>query len=1087
MFEQNEKLLQLSHALRDGENILIEELWDSPKALVAELAQRTTGKHVLIITAEQTETHKLFHNLVHFSDHSVHEFPAWEALPEEKIAPSPDIVGERYQVLESVLNETKPALILSSLQACLQQLIVPNQFSDLYLSIAVNEEVDFDKVITQLVSMGYRREGIVADKGEFAVRGGIIDVFPVSSPDPFRIEFWGDEVQSIRTFDPVAQTSVARVKELKITAAREMELLQKSQEKGSILDYLCNDAIIVFDDLLRLEDRWIELKKLLQNQLNFYSFEEFLKSCENLQKIFFSQQPIEELSQVRALDRKAGGYYSESGPMHALSFEIFEQTFDVKRWQNPFIPLSNYLLPTREEGDVGSGIELLRAVSSKEISLQFLCQTEAEERTLHKMIVEEGVTLPKTTETVLGYLSSGFVLSNQVVFPYTELTGRFKIRRQKLRSTYHMPASEMFDIIPGEMVVHFHNGIGKYLGTEKRRNHEGFVVEFFVIEYSKGAKLFVPLDQAHLITKYIGSGEEAPKPHELGSKKWAKTREKTEIAILGYAKDLLRLQAEREIKGGFAYPEDGSDFTQFEEEFPFAETEDQLAAIKGIKEDMISQKPMDRLVCGDVGYGKTEVAMRAAFKAVCDGGKQVAVLVPTTVLAMQHYDNFKERMENFPVNVACLSRFQSTKERKKTIEGLLQGSVDIVVGTHRLISKDVEFKNLGLVIIDEEQRFGVKAKEHLKQIKTGVDYLTLSATPIPRTLYMSLIGARDMSVINTPPQDRLPIKTVITKPEDEIIKSALLRELSRDGQAYFVHNRVETIDFAASRIQKLLPQARIAIVHGQMHANMIDSVFHAFKNGTVDILVATSIVESGVDIPNANTILIDRAAHFGLADLYQLRGRVGRWNRPAFAYFLIQNPHSLTEVSRKRLNALAESSGYGGGMKLAMRDLEIRGAGDILGTEQSGNVTAIGFHLYCKLLKRTVKGLKGALPDALVEAKVEFPIEARLSEEYINESSLRVDIYHRLGDASTPEEVDEIFEEVQDRFGPIPPPAVWLYHLMRLRAWASLNGYALIKHEKLSLTVQKKVKGKLQQAKFIFKLPTTPQALENEVIRLLNF
>ncbi len=501
---------------------------------------------------------------------------------------------------------------------------------------------------------------------------------------------------------------------------------------------------------------------------------------------------------------------------------------------------------------------------------------------------------------------------------------------------------------------------------------------------------------------------------------------------------------------------------------------------------MMSDKVMDRLICGDVGYGKTEVAMRAAFKAVLDGHKQVAVLVPTTVLAMQHYENFTDRMHHFPIRVGVLSRFRTAKQIKETLEGVANGSIDIVIGTHRLISEDVKFKDLGLIIIDEEQRFGVKAKEHLKQIKADVDCLTLSATPIPRTLYMALVGVRNMSIINTPPQDRLPIKTVVTEANDQIIKNALLRELARDGQVFIIHNRVESIDAVATRIQTLLPQSRILIAHGQMHSDEVDMAFHTFKKGQADILVATTIVENGIDIPNANTILIDRADQFGLATLYQMRGRVGRWNRRAYAYFLVPNLSTLPEVARKRLNALAEASGYGGGMKIAMRDLEIRGAGNILGTEQSGHITSVGFHLYCKLLKRIIQALQGKAPSIMTDTKMEFSIDARLPEDYINEASLRMEIYQRLGEALSWEELNELWVEVQDRFGSAPEPALWLYHLTRLRIYAARHGFTLIKQDKMSLTIEKHKGQEHLVRKILMPKIKSPQEMEQKILEELE-
>ncbi|HSX04345.1 MAG TPA: DEAD/DEAH box helicase, partial [Rhabdochlamydiaceae bacterium] len=501
--------------------------------------------------------------------------------------------------------------------------------------------------------------------------------------------------------------------------------------------------------------------------------------------------------------------------------------------------------------------------------------------------------------------------------------------------------------------------------------------------------------------------------------------------------------------------------------------------------DMLSGKAMDRLICGDVGYGKTEVAMRAAFKAVVDGKKQVAVLVPTTVLAMQHFETFSERMANFPVQIAVVSRFFSPKQIKESLEKVKNGQIDILIGTHRLIGKDVQFKDLGLIIIDEEQRFGVRAKEHLKKLKTGVDCITLSATPIPRTLYMSLVGIKDVSLINTPPQDRLPIKTHVCERDPSIIQNALLRELSRDGQAFFIHNRVESIHRIQDEIQKLLPESRIAVSHGQMHPDEIDEIFHAFKRGDVDILVATTIIENGIDIPNANTILIDQAQQFGLADLYQMRGRVGRWNRPAYAYLLVPKDRRLPELAQKRVSALVEASGFGGGMKVAMRDLEIRGAGDILGTEQSGQISAVGFHLYCKLLKRAIEAMKKRTMPNFIETKMEFPFDARLPEDYINEPSLRMEIYHRLGEATSLEETAALLEELKDRFGPPPPPVLWLYHLTRIRIVASQKGYTLLKFNTSTLHAEKQRGKNLEQQNFPLPRIKSPQELEDKTVQLL--
>lgn len=1088
----SDKIQALQTALRKQESILIEDTWNAPKAFIASLAQQTTGKNILILTGASQEETRLFHDFPFFTEMPAIEFPAWETLPSESIAPSPDVVGERYKVLEEIAAKGQPRIILTGLQACLQRLIPPQKFQHLYLRLKIKDTIPFDTFIQRLVEMGYQRRPVAADKGEFAVRGGIIDVFPVSSPDPFRVEFWGDDIESIRIYDPVGQKSINPVETLEITPAKELELLKNEANLSTILDYLGPETIVIFDDLLALEDRYSSLISICgASTRTFSSIDQLMDAIAPLQKIFLSQNPIEELSEIRLLE-KGKGYYSAQAAMHKLSFHMFNREFQAQRWKHPFIPISYYLLPERAEKEEISGQEILTSLSKfaqTDCHLHFLCATELEKTSLQKRIYDAGINLPQQSFFHIGYLSSGFVIEEEklMILPMTEITHRYKIRRQKQRSTYHTTPAESYDLAPGELVVHLNNGIGKFLGLEKRPNHQGTLSEYFVIEYAENAKLFVPLNQAYLISKYIGSHEEIPKLHTLGSSRWKKTKEHTERAIMNYAADLLELYAKRSIKEGYSYPSDSTDTQAFEEDFPFVETEDQLAAIAAIKTDMSDKKCMDRLVCGDVGYGKTEVAMRAAFKAVVDGKKQVAVLVPTTVLAMQHYENFLERMSNFPINVAVLSRFRSPKQIRESLEGIAKGSIDIVIGTHRLVSEDVMFKDLGLIIIDEEQRFGVKAKEHLKKLKLSVECLTLSATPIPRTLYMSLIGARDMSVINTPPQDRLPITTVITEPTDQTLKNALLRELSRDGQAYVIHNRVETIYDFADRIKKLLPQARIVVGHGQMSNDEIDSVFHAFKSGQADILVATTIVENGIDIPNANTILIDRADRFGMADLYQLRGRVGRWNRRAYAYFLVPRLQSLPEISRKRLNALIEAQGYGGGMKIAMRDLEIRGAGNILGIEQSGHVEAIGFHLYCKLLKRTLQALQGKIPSVIADVKIDFPmIDARLPEDYVNEVSLRMEIYQRLGDAIAFDDVDLIFDELKDRFGTPPEAVLWLYHITRIRVYAALHGFTLLKLDKVTLVLEQH-KGKQTNTKraLLGKFKNA-QELESKVIKAMQ-
>lgn len=1086
------KLQELSHALHGGQSVLIENLWNAPKALIAALAEEATGKHILILTGGSLEEVRLFHDFAYFTKRKVLDFPAWETLPTENVAPSPDIVGERYKALHELSHAKEPHIVLSGLQACLQKLILPQKFESLYLQLKKSGIYPFNELIAKFISMGYQRNSLASDKGQFAVRGGIIDIFPVSSPDPFRLEFFDDELESIRIFDPIGQKSVRQVDEIDITPAQEMEILKGEKKLGNILDYLGKNTLVIYDDILSLEDRYGSLVNMSALQSNsFTKIDDFLNDVAALQTIYWSQQQIEELCEVNLLEGQKNSFYSSSAPMQPIEFHMFNRKLTAKRWIAPFATISDRLYPDVENNSELTAQEIIEGLgrlNKKDVHLHILYSNETEEANFHKRLSDAGISLPKATKFHMGYLSNGIAFEDTsiILMPLTEISKRYKIRRQKQRSTYHTSPADTYDLSPGEMVVHYNNGIGRFLGLEKRENHNGVTNEFFLVEYAENAKLFVPLNQAHLLTKYVGTSDEVPSMHTLGASRWKKAREHAERAILDYASEILELYASREIKGGFCFDPDGSDMRAFEEDFPFTETEDQLLAIASIKSDMTSSKPMDRLICGDVGYGKTEVAMRAAFKAVADGKKQVAVLVPTTVLAMQHFENFTDRFSNFPINISVLSRFRTVKQAKETLEGVKNGSVDIVIGTHRIVSEDVHFKDLGLIIIDEEQRFGVKAKEHLKRLKVGVDCLTLSATPIPRTLYMSLIGARDMSVINTPPQDRLPITTTITDANEQVIKNALLRELARDGQAYIIHNRVETIFEYASYIQKLLPKARIVVGHGQMASDEIDLVFHNFKSGKADILIATTIVENGIDIPNANTIIIDRSDRFGMADLYQLRGRVGRWNRRAYAYFFVPNQRVLPEIVRKRLQALAESSGYGGGMKVAMRDLEIRGAGNILGLEQSGQVSTIGFHLYCKLLKKMILTLQGKMPSVVADTKVEFLNDARIPEDYISEAHIRMEIYQRLGEAYSPEDVEEIWEELKDRFGKPPEVAEWLYRLTRVRAFGAKHGFTLIRQEKVTLTVEKQTGKQQITKKILFQAPKTPKEMETKVIAALK-
>ena len=1061
----------LQKAIAEGKSILLEGLWDTPKALIASLATQATGRSVLLITGGMRED-KLFDDLSQIAPDAAVEFPAWETLPGEEIPPSPDIIGKRFEALHLLLQKKTPSIVLCPLQALLQKVLSKETVIPMLFTWKKGSVVPFDKVSELLTNLGYKRAAVVSDKGEFAIRGGILDLFPTASQDPYRIEFFGNMIDQIRIFDPIGQKSIEKAESLFLCPANELNLLQKATRFVSIADFLGEEPILMWDDLLAIEDTYVALKNMPGAQSAFfYKFEEIMKRLKGSQQIICTDHSVESLSEVK----KKGA---------SLSFEALNHTFESIRLPHAFRPVLDYFQSDEETDDVSL---LDHFHPEAKLSLLFLNSNETEESEVKKLL--EKTKLPIDTRFEIGYLSSGFVLADLpfALIPNSEITKRTRIRRQKWRNTYHTPAAEFHELSVGDLVVHYHSGIGRYLGMEKHTNHLGQESEFLSIEYSDNSKLYVPLSQAYLVSRYIGSREMPPTLSTLGSKRWQNTRNSAAAQIVGYANELLSLYAERAVHGGFRYPPDSESMIRFERDFPYTETQDQVLAIEALKEDMLSDKPMDRLICGDVGYGKTEVAMRAAFKAVSDGHKQVAVLVPTTVLAMQHYETFSERMRGFPVKIEVVSRMRTPKQAGEILSKASLGEIDILIGTHRLLSEDIHFKDLGLLIIDEEQRFGVKAKEHLKKFKASVDCLTLSATPIPRTLYMSLVQARDMSVISTPPQDRLPIKTILADTEPELIQNALMRELSRGGQAFFVHNRVESIYHRAEQIQKLVPSAKIGVVHGQMPVEAADAIFHRFRMGELDILFATTIIENGIDVPNGNTILIDRADTYGLADLYQLRGRVGRWNRAAYAYFLVPKNTRLPEQARKRLSALVEASGYGGGMKIAMRDLEIRGAGDILGIQQSGQVSQIGFHLYCKLLKRAIEALKNKKPITFNETKMEFSYDARLPESYIEEVSLRMEIYYRLGDSTTLEEIDELLAEMNDRFGPPPPQVIWLYHLTKVRAFAAMNHFTLLKFGTLSFLAEQQLgKETKSQTMLLPKKFQNPKDLETHVIAQLK-
>lgn len=1031
--------------------ILLEGLNPALKAFCLSLLQDSCKQDLLIITGDESKN-DCIESLKLFSKNSAIVLPESDIGIENALMQSMDMQGERMQVLLNLSKEHSSSFIFTSLKSILQKVTPAKKMDEHFLKIHKNEEISFADMVPLLEDMGYQKESIVMDKGQYALRGGIIDIFSLSEKAPYRLEFFGDTVSNIRIFDPLGQMSMQKVDFANIAPGTAFE---QDEEKVSLLEYFPHSPII-FEDLLAVENHYAAIKETLDRfPSQFISIKDLFAK----KTVFFTDHSIEDLSeQAHQKD-------------HHVHFEMFQEKISAKRVFHSFLDVQNFL----DTENIKDGLSQI----DKNLNVILVSEPGKEQKLLESFLPKDS-----SVEHIPGYLSHGFGWRNPdtLVVSFPELTKVRKLRRHKTRISVHADVHTFPTLNSGDLVVHFHNGIGKYIGIEKQKNFQGDAEEFLVLEYAQQSKLYVPISQSHLISPYMAADEGTSYLHKLGTTQWQKTKTKAEQAIIGYANDLLQMEALRQLKGGFAHPEDNQDIKDFTDSFPYEETDDQLRAIADVQKDMELNTAMDRLICGDVGYGKTEVAMRACVKAVLSGKKQVAVLVPTTILAMQHFETFSERMMLFPIKICFLSRFQKKKELEKSLAEIRDGKIDIVIGTHRLISKDVSFLDLGLLVIDEEQRFGVRAKEHLRKIKVGVDCLTMSATPIPRTLYFSLIGARTMSPIHTPPADRIPVKTIIAEKNSELIKNAILRELSRNGQGYYLHNRVDTIYGTAKELQKLVPQLRVGVVHGQLDPEIIEEVFHAFKKGDLDFLVTTTLVENGIDIPNANTILIERADRFGISDLYQLRGRVGRWDRPSFAYFLLPPNKVISELSQKRMQALVDSSGFGGGMRLALKDLEIRGAGDILGEEQSGHMAIIGFHLYCKLLKKAVHALKHREKIDFIETKIDHTFLAKIPGEYIPGTKLRLEFYHRIGNCLTIKELEIILEECQDRFGNPPKPFLWLYHLARIRLFAQDKGFTSLSFKKLMFTAEKSH----QKKSFLMKESTDPEKFEKEILEKLS-
>jgi len=1012
----------------------------------------------------------------------VHLFPAWDVVAFEDVSPTSEAVAARIEGLFH-LHQTKNPILVTTPDAMIQRVPPREGFAGRMHYFVESDEIDVDKVGHDLDSWGYRRMGLVEDRGEFSIRGGIIDVFPPAHTQPLRIELFDTLIESIREFDPVSQRSLESLPEFLLLPNREFDLTAQTDRKN----VRAIEARLLDLDVAR--DERNQIVDALANGLGFPGVEFFLPFFHPALDTLLDHAPADTLLW---LDNAADVEAALTKAWALIERRVAERTAEHRFFPEPsslFVPASEWRtrcaeLPAIEleplvmlaapddkpslairsftTGDLkieqeGSGhaasftpvVEKVAGWKRKGQQVILVASSEAHGQRLQRLFANHDTTLPfhsgsldellatggRGPHLLVGHLANGFRLPGDRLVMATEadIFGEARQRRRSRRVDVKQLLKNLSQLKPNDFVVHIDHGVGRYRGLT-HLNVAGTEGDYLHLEYAGGDKLFLPVDRIGLVQKYSGSDDASPALDKLGGSNWERVKAKTRESILAMAGELLEIYAAREVESGKAMNPPDELFAQFEAAFPFEETPDQQRAIDEVIEDLQKAKPMDRLICGDVGYGKTEVAVRAAFLAAL-AGRQTAVLVPTTVLAQQHYNTFCKRLEGYPVRIAQLSRFLSKQEVKDTVRDLKEGKIDVVVGTHRLLQKDIEFKELGLLVVDEEHRFGVKHKERVKQLRTTVHCLTLTATPIPRTLQMSLLGIRDLSVIETPPIDRLAIRTYVTRRDEGVMREAILRELEREGQVFFVYNRVETIDIMAQRLREIIPEARVAVAHGQMAEGALEKVMNAFFARETNVLVCSAIIESGIDVPKANTIIIDRADHFGLAQLYQLRGRVGRSHERAYAYLMIPGEQVISKDAQMRLRALQELDDLGGGFKLAAHDLEIRGAGNLLGKQQSGHITSVGYELYQQMMEDAVQELRGRKVGRVIEPEIQLGIPAYIPEAYIPDEGLRLAIYRRLADIQSKRDLDEIAEELRDRFGPLPPIADSFLRLMDLRRY----------------------------------------------------
>jgi transcription-repair coupling factor (superfamily II helicase) len=1080
--DSSESFSTIKDALVRGEKVVsISGVAGSGKALLLAHLKRNLALPFLVITSTPEEALKIYDDLISFlGQEAIRLFPAWEILPYEMKIPDSEVIGRRLETLYDLVLR-KNIIAVATVRSCLEKTILPEDLKKKTINLKIGESADIEYLSQQFFDLGFKRFPQVEEVGSYSVRGGIVDVFPYSYSDPIRIEFFGDQIESIRKFSVFDQRSIQKIDSSLILPSREVltsdeeleERLSKLRPKqaeslrekirfyekvpglewlaslfeipqAKIFDYLPQDSILFLDEPGLIQNELDLIQK--ETEHLFYEAEKREEAVPEPKVLFDHLETFfKHMHQFKVIENLSLGGKKESINLGMMEPEVFGGSLDLLKGA-------------------------IRNYKTQRQKVYIFCDNQGQKDRLFELLDHEteGVNLE------VGLLHAGFSFPqiNLVIWTDHQIFFRYFRRRRTRRFNEGIALSSYSALSMGDFVVHIDFGIGKYAGLENllvdQRKRE-----CLKLLYQGGDKLYVPIEEFNRVHKFVGK-EGAPSLSKLGGISWEKLKKRTKKAIQDMAGELIQLYAERKAKSGFVFSPDTLWQKELEASFIYEETPDQLLAIDAIKQDMEKEIPADRLICGDVGYGKTEVAIRAAFKCVMDV-KQVAVLVPTTILAQQHFTTFSERLREYPVKVEMLSRFKSRNQQKEIVKNLKEGRVDVVIGTHRLLSNDIKFKDLGLVIVDEEQRFGVTHKEKLKKMRRLVDVLTLTATPIPRTLQLSLFGARDMSIINTPPKDRLPIQTEIVEFDKELIAEAILREVDRGGQVYFVHNRVQTIEAMYRFLKDLVPQTRIATAHGQMDERLLEKVMLEFLDHQYDCLLVTSIIESGIDIPTVNTIIINRADKFGLAQLYQLRGRVGRSGIKAYAYLLIPKVKLLNPTARKRLKALEQFTQLGSGFHLALRDLEIRGAGNLLGPQQHGFIEEVGFDLYCQLLDEAVRELKGEKIQKQAQVKMEFDLDIYIPESYVPDSQQRVEIYRKLSESSSVEEVNKVEAELSDRFGKPRKEVKDLLDFTCAKIIASTLGMSRLSLKKESLMLEfppdkrmgkKEIEGLSQKIKF---------------------